>query len=384
MNQETIVRLSAEFERELFQSVLPFWQQYSIDEANGGYHNCLDRQGRFYDPTKYMWLHGRQIWLFSKLYNDYAPEREWLRIAGHGLEFMRRHALAGNGRVYFSLNAQGQPVYLQRKLFSECFYAMALAEYGRAAGREDLLAEARQQLNYIWLFSQDPAQLGRPRFAGAPPFQSLAVPMILLNVVEEVYGDDFEPVAEQVQQCLAQVRQHFVDGVVYENVLPGGTLHDSADGRLLNPGHAIEAGWFLKHWARRLKDEALHETASQIIRRSFRRGWDAEYGGLFYFLDADGKSPVQLEWDRKLWWPHCEALYAWLLLATETGAPGDWDAFQQVKAYTFAHFPDPHHGEWYGYLDRAGAVSQDFKGGPYKGCFHVPRALWNCLCLLGW
>ena len=149
MNQETIVRLSAEFERELFQSVLPFWQQYSIDEANGGYHNCLDRQGRFYDPTKYMWLHGRQIWLFSKLYNDYAPEREWLRIAGHGLEFMRRHALAGNGRVYFSLNAQGQPVYLQRKLFSECFYAMALAEYGRAAPRQDLLAAARQQLNCI-------------------------------------------------------------------------------------------------------------------------------------------------------------------------------------------------------------------------------------------
>ncbi len=60
-------------------------------------------------------------------------------------------------------------------------------------------------------------------------------------------------------------------------------------------------------------------------------------------------------------------------------------------------------GEWFGYLDRAGVVSQRFKGGPYKvcaggpvadawgggacsdalqGCFHVPRALFMCTRLL--
>lgn len=46
------------------------------------------------------------------------------------------------------------------------------------------------------------------------------------------------------------------------------------------------------------------------------------------------------------------------------------------------HFPDPGHGEWYGYLDRRGEVTHRFKGGPYKGCFHVPRALWLCWRLL--
>mgnify|MGYP002051962310 FL=1 len=30
-----------------------------------------------------------------------------------------------------------------------------------------------------------------------------------------------------------------------------------------------------------------------------------------------------------------------------------------------------------------GEVSQRFKAGPYKGCFHVPRALWMCERLLG-
>ena len=36
---------------------------------------------------------------------------------------------------------------------------------------------------------------------------------------------------------------------------------------------------------------------------------------------------------------------------------------------------DPRHGEWYGYCDRQGKVTNSLKGGAYKGCFHVPRAL---------
>ena len=35
-------------------------------------------------------------------------------------------------------------------------------------------------------------------------------------------------------------------------------------------------------------------------------------------------------------------------------------------------------GEWAGYLDRQGTTKMDFKGGPYKGCFHLPRALMIC------
>ena len=43
--------------------------------------------------------------------------------------------------------------------------------------------------------------------------------------------------------------------------------------------------------------------------------------------------------------------------------------------YSFDHFSDPVHGEWYGYLNREGMRTHQLKGGPYKGCFHVPRGL---------
>ena len=39
---------------------------------------------------------------------------------------------------------------------------------------------------------------------------------------------------------------------------------------------------------------------------------------------------------------------------------------------------DKEHGEWFGYLTREGKVKMTFKGGPFKGCFHVPRTLLLC------
>ena len=51
----------------------------------------------------------------------------------------------------------------------------------------------------------------------------------------------------------------------------------------------------------------------------WRRGWDEEYGGLFYFRDLRGL-PVQDYWhDMKFWWPQCEAIIATQLAWTLTG-----------------------------------------------------------------
>ena len=33
--------------------------------------------------------------------------------------------------------------------------------------------------------------------------------------------------------------------------------------------------------------------------------------------------------------------------------------------------------EWYGYLNRRGEVLLPLKGGKWKGCFHVPRGLYQ-------
>jgi N-acylglucosamine 2-epimerase len=365
------------YETELFERVIPFWEKHSIDRQNGGFWNCLDRDGNRYDTTKYMWLNGRQTWMFSKLFNTVEQRPEWLEIARLGATFLRSHARRDDHRVYFSLTEDGRPVHIQRKIFTECFYVMALAEYSRASGDISAMTEAREILEKIWEWSTDLTKVGRPSFSGQTPSQSLAIPMILLNLIEEVAGENRGEFRVEVEECIRRMllHVHTEDQTVYELVGPDGEFLNSIEGRLLNPGHAIEAGWFLQHWAQYLGREDLSKTAINMVRWSYQRGWDQEHGGIFYFLDSKGYSPVPLEWDMKLWWPHCESLYAHLLNYSITGEESDLQAFRQVHDYAFKHFSDPEHGEWFGYLNRRGEVTHRFKGGPYKGCFHVPRAL---------
>jgi N-acylglucosamine 2-epimerase len=110
----------------------------------------------------------------------------------------------------------------------------------------------------------------------------------------------------------------------------------------------------------------------------WQRGWDEEFGGLFYFRDLRGL-PVQEYWhDMKFWWPHCEAIIATLLAFKLTGDAKYTRWHQQIHDWSFAHFPDPEFGEWYGYLHRDGSVSSRAKGTMYKGPFHLPRMLWYC------
>ena len=43
----------------------------------------------------------------------------------------------------------------------------------------------------------------------------------------------------------------------------------------------------------------------------------------------------------------------------------------------WTHFKDPKYPEWFGYLNRRGEVLLPLKGGKWKGCFHVPRGLYQ-------
>ena len=73
----------------LLQNIIPFWEENSIDYENGGYFTCLDRTGEVFDTDKFMWLQGRQAWIFSMLYNKVEKKDSWLKIAKSGIDFIR-------------------------------------------------------------------------------------------------------------------------------------------------------------------------------------------------------------------------------------------------------------------------------------------------------
>ncbi|HUU29628.1 MAG TPA: AGE family epimerase/isomerase [archaeon] len=366
------------FRRELLEHVIPFWLEHSLDREMGGYFTCLERDGRVYDTTKYMWLQSRQVWMLSRLYNTLEKNDRWLEAARLGCEFIKKYGRDSSGRVYFSLTREGRPLFIQRKVFAECFYIMALDEYSRAVEDKQIKQEAVELFGKFLEWSDNPVLLGRPVLEGQKPASSLALAMSALWIADQLgEGGSEEPYRPLIEKSVREILLHRIPEkkIVLENVAPDGTLLDSPEGRLMNPGHAIEAGWFVLEEARKSGDEEIKKQALQMIEWSFEKGWDTRHGGIFYFLDAEGFPPMQLEWFMKLWWPHCEAIYAFLSAYRETGEKRFADYFGQVVDYAFSRFSDPGFGEWYGYLDRQGRPTHTLKGGPYKGCFHVPRFL---------
>jgi N-acylglucosamine 2-epimerase len=379
----TFKELADRYRQALLSDIVPFWQNNSIDKEFGGYFTCLDRQGRVFDTDKFIWLQARQVWLFSMLFNRLEKRADWLDVATHGASFLRRYGMDETGQWYFSLTRDGQPLIQPYNIFSDCFGAIAFSQYALASGDEAAKAISQKTYQQILIRKSNPKGQYNKAVPGTRPLVSLALPMILANLTLELEWL-LEPdlVDEALKTCISEILLLFLDpkhNILRENISPEGKAVDCFEGRLINPGHGIETMWFLMDIGQRQKDTQLIEKCVEIMLSTLEFGWDEKYGGIFYFLDIDGKPPQELEWDRKLWWVHLETLVALAMGYRLTKKPECWSWYEKVHQYTWERFPDLEYGEWFGYLNRQGEVLLDLKGGKWKGCFHVPRALYMCM-----
>ncbi len=369
------------YKNTLLNDVIPFWENNAIDLESGGYYTCLDDKGTVYDTDKFMWLQGRQAWTFSMLYNTVEKNESWLKTAKHGIDFIIKHGMDEVGNFYFSTTKEGTPLVQPYNIFSDCFAAMAFSQYAQASGDEEIKKLAKQTYLNILKKKDNPKGIYE-KSTDERPLKSFSLPMILSNLVLELEGVlDEEDVNKTIDFSINEVMNVFLDkdsGLIYEFVRPDGTHEDSFNGRLLNPGHGIEAMWFMIDIGVRRNDRQLIDKAADTILKILDYSWDEKYGGIFYFLDALGKPPQQLEWDQKLWWVHLEALVALAKAYEQTGRKELMEWYERVHDYAWSKFSDPENGEWYGYLNRQGDVLLDLKGGKWKGCFHVPRAMYQC------
>ena len=373
-----------------------FWQKHGIDRENGGVYTCLDRAGEIYSTDKSVWMQGRCAWTFSRLCRLYGKRPEWMEAAKSCLNFLEDHCInrAAGGRLYFTVTADGRPLRQRRYFYSETFYSMANAEYYGVTGERVYLERARRAYETYWALWH-----GAPDPVGMPPKVEPATrtgrtfgnPMICLNMTAVLADVDPERAAlyaERAAECVNHIFRYHVHPelhAVLENVGPNGEARlDFTDGRVLNPGHAIEGVWFILEYAKSSGKSELVEKAAQIFDWSWKAGWDKEYGGLLYFTDACGKPTEAYEHDMKLWWPHNEILISSLMLWRDTGKKEYLDKFYLTLDYCKKVFADPVYGEWYGYLRRDGKPTEPpTKGSTYKGPFHLPRMLMKVDGMIG-
>ena len=201
--------------------------------------------------------------------------------------------------------------------------------------------------------------------------------MIMLSTAQTMRSieEKKDKYAKIVAECLSELMNggYLTDKALMENVSKSGELVDSPTGRIVNPGHSMEAAWFVISEGVLTGNTEAIAFGKKIIDLTLPLGWDKENSGIIAFTDINGNPPVQLEWDMKLWWPQCETMIAarlaYLLFKEEKYNK----LYEDLKVYCEKYFCDNEDGEWYGYLHYDNSVSTTLKGNIFKGPFHIPR-----------
>ena len=382
-SKQKIIEYIQIYKDGLLNDTLPFWIKHSIDKKHGGFMFCCDRDGAIIDTDKGMWQTCRFTWLLATLYNEVDRKQEWLDMAKHGIDFIDKYGFDKDGRMFFHVTREGKPIRKRRYIFTEIFAAIAYAAFFKATGNIQYMNKSRDIFDLIIKYSSTPGLL-LPKFTGIRNEKGLAFPMIMIVTCQELRKNlEDNKFSVYIDKYIEEIKTDFLKPefkAVLENVGENGGFHDHFNGRLLCPGHAMEASWFIMNEARiRGNDPKLASLGTSMLDWMWEIGWDKKYGGIFYFRDAKGL-PVQEYWqDMKFWWPQNETIIATLLAYQLTGEDKYAVWHNKIHNWTYEFFPDPKYGEWFGYLHRDGRISVPLKGNLWKGPFHVPR-----MQLMGW
>ncbi|MHB8655652.1 MAG: AGE family epimerase/isomerase [Terriglobia bacterium] len=366
------------FRSLLLDGFLPFWLNHGIDWEHGGVLSCMAEDGSPVSGDKFMWSQARSVWTFSALYNRIEKRPELLKVAENSVRFLLAHGRDDRGRWVYHTDRVGNVIEGALSIYTDCFVVYGFSEYYRAVQNPMILEVA------LSTFDRVRRRIEEPDFQETAPYplpmgwKNHGVPMIMTEVAGELArttgSNDFAALADTYA---ARIMSHFVRP--HRKLLLEFLTDDYKElpppaGTFVMPGHAIESMWFMLHRARQRGDQALMCQAAEVIRWHLEAGWDKEYGGILLGVDAEGHEPYLPHAEKKLWWPHTEALYALLLAHELTGEAWCAEWYDRVEEWSLAHFPMAGVGEWRQRLSREGQPVAGVIALPVKDPFHLPRA----------
>jgi N-acylglucosamine 2-epimerase len=402
-----------------------------LDNEHGGVLNCLNNRGdRLLLEHKFVWSQGRWAYTAARLYQDaegQVPEtvrKAYLDTARATARFLMKHARLDNGNCAFVLSREGRPIRLNDdgsareardgevydySMSADRFAAYGVAEYARVSGDEETYAWAKDLHLSCDRRSADGTARHDYPYPTPKGYKTHGGPMGRVENCKELaraadrFGDgDFaSALRDRARQAMTDVMELFVqpDGVILEMVGEDYKPVDTLLGHYCNPGHTLEDMWFILQLAEELGDRDVIGRAAEVTKATCEKAWDHEVGGgIPQFMDREtgyrpeGKVPPGLEdavmvqklrtlWDKKLWWPHSEALYTLLLVYDLTAESWALDWYQKFHEYTFATFPNPDRevGEWIQIRDRAGQPEDAVVALPVKDPMHIVRAFQHAI-----
>ena len=387
----------------LEKNVLAFWYPATIDREHGGFLIDHDAAGRFKgEGPKAIVTQARMVWLSARMVREGRGGDEMRTAARQGYRFlMDRMWDRQHGGFFWEVDRAGTRVVAPNKhLYGQAFGLYALAEYARATGDAEALADARRLFDlldakahdaefggYREFFAPDwtpPPADARPYLGGSPEWKLMNTHLHLMEALSAFYRVDRSP---RVAQRLTELIGIQSNAVVRKGVGACSDRYrrdwtpvlDDADSARASYGHDLENIWLIVDALEALGQPTApyHDLFRQLFAYSVRHGYDSEHGG---FYDS---GPLGQPADRraKVWWVQAEALVSALTMYSLTREPEYARVFLQTWAFTDRVQTDWKAGEWHPTVTPDGTPTGE-KAHRWKAGYHNGRALLESLTLL--
>ncbi|WP_049926954.1 AGE family epimerase/isomerase [Halopiger goleimassiliensis] len=380
--------------RHQFRDVLHFYYPDCVDTASGGYVFQLDeRDGHVYDArSRHLVATARGVHNFSL--GVLADGPDWCRFAAeHGLSFLSSAHWDDEYEGYDWLLEGRTPVERRRYCYGHAFVLLAAARAHQAGipgaraalERADAVLERRfwepDHGLYADQAAADWSSLEPYRGGNANMHACEALVAAYEATDDERYLDRAVTVADRFTREVTSA----TDGLLWEHYTedwePDRSYNEDEPRHTFRPpgyqpGHHAEWAKLLALLADYRDETWLLERARDLFDAAIELGWDDEYGGLYYTVEADGDPNVP----DKYGWAHAEAIGASALLSRYDDAYAAW--YDRVWAYVREHLRNPRYGNWYerasrtgdrNALDRGPAVEPGYH--PLTNCWLTMRAL---------
>ena len=384
--KQKIEQLRKEASEDLTGNILPFWISRMTDNVRGGFYGRIDIQNRVYhDADKGGILNARILWTYSSAYRV-TGDSLYLRMAKRARDYILKYFIdRENGGAFFSLNADGSPSDTRKQVYTNSFFIYALAEYSRATGDREALAEARKISDLFEKYALDRENNGyfevfslnwqriRDRMIGESTEKdekTMNTHLHLMEAYANLYRVSGDAVAGQ--------RLRNVVGIFLDHIIDKKTSHlicfmDRSWNRtsdIDSYGHDIESSWLLYEAASLLNDKELTERVSKAcigIANAASEGYQPDGSMLTEKNTSTGHVRLQ-----RSWWEQAETVVGYLNAYELTHDRTYMDKSLKCWEYIKKNFIDPKNGSWFSYISETGTPSGD-KGGFWICPYHSGR-----------
>lgn len=284
-----IQELRERYRAELFESYLPFWDRYGIDQKYGGFLCALDHDGTLVSDNKLAWFQGRGIWVYSFLYNHFGRNPRYLEIAKKAKEFLLAHFPQQDGWWAELVSREGKVLKpFGGDLLGMYFAAEGLQEYAYAAGDDETRAAAFNLLRKLFSHMNLPGSTDPE--TGVVGVRSQGLWMVTLRAATQIlrkwHDDEIASMADQSIDAI--IDKHYnPDLGLNTETLNFDFSRPKEEANKTKIGHSIESLWMVMDEAARRNDKALRAICAERIRRHLEVGWDHIFGGLADSINVD-------------------------------------------------------------------------------------------------